>query len=188
MAQMGDRGYYVRLAPSTPSMVTGTRAGLGRDTMHFHHHRRRRFQFHVPASALVVLAIAGWFGWAQMQEGGARHQIQHAIDEARGAVENATTDPGMKRAALYFNEQYARDGHYTQMTDTELRDDAAADWGVGVTVNFCNDQAMVLQSLTGAGTSSRLLLRGVDLGDALGEHGCPLDYTNPLPWKLRTAG
>jgi hypothetical protein len=184
---MGDRGYYVRLASSTPTMVTGARTGLGRDTIQLHHHHRRRVQFHVPLSAVLVLAVGGWFGWAQLQEGGARHQIQHAIDEARGVVDRATSDPGMKRAALYFNSQYARDGHYTQMTDTELRDDAAADWGVGVSVQYCNDQAMVLQSLTGAGTVSRLLLRGIDVGDALGEHGCPLDYANPLPWKVPTA-
>jgi hypothetical protein len=185
---MGDRGYYVRLAPPTPSMVTGSRTGLGRDPIHVHHHRQRRTQFHVPLTALLVLAVAAWFGWAQLQEGGARRQIQHAIDSARGAVEHATSDPGMKRAALYFDAQYARDGHYTQMSDAALRDDASADWGVGVSVTYCNDQAMVLQSLTGAGTVSRLLLRGADLGDALGEHGCPLDYTNLAPWKPPASG
>jgi hypothetical protein len=185
---MGDRGYYVRLAPSTPSMGTGTRSGLGRDTMPLHHHHRRRFQFHVPVGAVLLLAVGGWFGWAHRLEGGARHQFQHAIDVARGVVDRATSDPGMKRAALYFNAQYTRDGHYTQLSDTELRDDAAADWGVGVTVTYCNDQAMVLQSLTGAGTVSRLLLHGTDLGDQLGEHGCPIDYTNPAPWEVPATG
>ncbi len=167
-------------------MVTGTRAGLGRDLMHVHHHRRS--QFHVSLGMVLVLAVAAWLGWAQLQEGGARGKIQHAIESARGAVEHATTDPGMKRAAVYFNSQYARDGHYTQMTDAALRDDEAADWGVGVSVTYCNDQAMVLQSLTGAGTVSRLLLRGIDFGDALGEHGCPVDYAHPAPWKVPKSG
>jgi hypothetical protein len=185
---MGDRGYYVRLAPSTPSMITGSRSGLGRDPIHVHHNHHRRPQFHVPLGALLVLAVAAWFGWAQLQEGGARRQIQHAIDSARGAVEHATTDPGMKRAALYFDEQYARDGHYTQITEAEQRDADGGDWGVGVTVNYCNDQALVLHSLTGAGTLSRLLYRGQDLGDALGEHACPSDYGNPVPWSLKRSG
>ncbi|MDQ1520348.1 MAG: hypothetical protein QOI55_1421 [Actinomycetota bacterium] len=177
-----DRGYFVRLAPppnATPT-AAGARAGLGGDGAR---PRRRRRHVHVPIG-IVVVAIAGaWFVWAQVHEGGARKEIQHAIDDARGAVEHATTDPGLKRAAIYFGAQYARDGKYTKLSDAALRDDTAADWGVGVTVLWCNEQAMVLQSMTGAGAVSRLLLQGQDAGNALGEHGCPADVTNPIPWK-----
>ena len=43
---------------------------------------------------------------------------------------------------------------------------------------------MVLTSLTGSGTISRLLLAGKDMGDVHGLQHCPADLTNPLPWKL----
>jgi hypothetical protein len=93
----------------------------------------------------------------------------------------------LKRAATYFNEQHARDGRYTDLSEAAQRADPDADWGVGVVVDWCNEQAMVLRSLTGSGTVSRLLLRGHDLGDASGEHACPSDYANPLPWHRRAA-
>jgi hypothetical protein len=177
-----DRGYFVRLAPppnETPS-AAGVRAGLGGDGAR----PRRRRRVHFPVGIVVAALVGAWFVWAQVHEGGARKEIESAIDRARGAVEHATTDPGLKRAEAYFDAQYARDGRYTKLSDGELRDDAGADWGVGVTVLWCNDQTMVLQSLTGAGAVSRLLVHGDDLGNALGEHGCPADVTNPLPWKL----
>jgi hypothetical protein len=126
--------------------------------------------------------------WAQLQDGGARGQIQHAIDEARGAVQKATTDPGLKQASTYFNQQYVRDGRYSELSESQQRDDASADFGVGVTIEYCNSQAVVLHSLTGAGTLSRLLLRGNDLGDQLGEHGCPPDLRTPTPWTLPARG
>ena len=44
---------------------------------------------------------------------------------------------------------------------------------------------MVLTSLTGSGTISRLLYAGEDLGDVHGLHHCPVDLTDPLPWKLK---
>jgi hypothetical protein len=71
------------------------------------------------------------------------------------------------------------------LSDTERETDPTADFGVGVTVELCNQQAVVLRSLTGAGTVSRLLLNGRDLGDAIGEHACPSDYARPTPWKVR---
>jgi hypothetical protein len=177
-----DRGYFVRIAPA-PDAAASTanpRAGLGGDGPS----RPARRRVHVPLGLVVLLALGGWLTWAQTREGGARAQIQHAIDNARGAVEKATTDPGMKRAATYFNEQYARDGKYQQWTEAQQRADPNVDWGVGVEVNYCNPQALVLHSLAGSGTISRLLLRGRDLGDAIGKHACPVDYENPVPWSV----
>jgi hypothetical protein len=178
-----ERGYFVRIAPTlgTPTTSADPRASIGGATTP---RRRHRHRLHVPVGFVVLLALGGWLAWAQTREGGARAQIQHAIDNARGAVENATTDPGMKRAATYFNEQYARDGRYVQWTEAQQRADPNVDWGVGVAVNFCNPQALVLHSLAGSGTVSRLLLRGHDLGDAVGKHACPVDYANPVPWNV----
>jgi hypothetical protein len=177
-----DRAYFVRIAlPPNATSAAGGRAGLGGDGGH---RRRRRRRIHIPVGFVVVVLVGAWFVWAQVQEGGARGQIQHAIDDARGAVQRASTDPGLRRAADYFNAQYAREGRYEQMSDSELRDDSSADWGVGVTVLWCNDNAMVLQSMTGAGSLSRLLLNGSSLGDVLGEHACPVDLSNPQPWRF----
>jgi hypothetical protein len=67
--------------------------------------------------------------------------------------------------------------------DADLRDDPDAGWGVGVTTKWCSNDAIVMQSLTGGGTISRLLLAGADYGDVHGKHDCPADLTNPLPWK-----
>jgi hypothetical protein len=166
---MGERDYFVRIGAPVPAPEP--------------RHRRRRV--HVPIGVVVIVFLAAWMLWAQSHAGGARAQIEHAIEKARGAVEHATTDPGLKRAAIYFNAQYERDGRYTSLSDAERGTDPAADWGVGVTVELCSPQVMVLRSLTGAGTVSRLLLSGRDLGDAIGEHACPSDYANPKPWTTQ---
>jgi hypothetical protein len=137
----------------------------------------------VPVGALVVLAIGGWFAWAQFAAGGATNEVHSAINKARTVVENATTDPGLKRASTFFNAQYARDGRYTELTDSQ-QNGPDTDWGVGVTVTMCNSQAMVLQGMTGAGAVSRLLVSGQDYGDVLGDQPCPVDIRNPRPWKV----
>jgi hypothetical protein len=138
----------------------------------------------VSGGLLVLVLAGGAFAWVQTREGGARAQLERAIDSARDAVQGATTDPGLKRAATYFNAQYARDGRYTNLTEAQQREDPDADWGVGVTVTTCGPHALVLQSLTGAGTVSRLLARGVDHGDVVGDHPCPADLAAPAPWKV----
>jgi hypothetical protein len=169
-----DRQYFVRL--DTPAETArATRTGPGRT-------RRRRV--HVPFGVVVIVLVAGWLLWAQGHEGGARGQIEGVIDRTRDAVKEATADPGLKRAAAFFDAQHAREGRYRQLTEVEQRTNPDADWGVGVVVEWCNDQAIVLRSLTGSGTISRLLLRGEDLGDALGEHACPSNYARPVPWRL----
>ena len=98
-------------------------------------------------------------------------------------MNDATTDPGLKRAANYYNQRYERDGAYPKVVEADLRDDPDAGWGVGVTTKWCSNDAIVLQSLTGGGTISRLLLAGADYGDVHGKEECPADLTHPLPWK-----
>jgi hypothetical protein len=163
---MGEREYFVRMGPPKAEPEA----------------RRRRRRAHVPLGVVVIVALAAWMLWAQAHEGGARGQIESAIERARGAVERATTDPGLQRATIYFNRQHERDGRYSSLTETERATGPAADFGVGVTVEVCTPHAVVLRSLTGAGTVSRLLFLGRDLGDARGEHACPSNYANPRPW------
>lgn len=127
----------------------------------------------------------GWIVWAQVdQNSAANRDIRNAINSARGAVEKASTDPSLKRAEIYFNDQFARTGAYPNLTDDQQHDNASTDFGVGVTVKWCNYQAVVLQSLTGSGSLSRLLMNGQSIGDVLGEHDCPASLQDPAPWKL----
>ena len=61
---------------------------------------------------------------------------------------------------------------------------SAAGVGIGVDVTWCSPRAIVLQGFTGSGTRSRLLLDGRDLGDVVGEVGCPATLEGPAPWVL----
>jgi hypothetical protein len=148
-------------------------SGAGRST-------RRRI--HVRPSAVLLLALAGWFAWASTTPGGASARVNSVIDRIRTVLDDATTDPGLKRAATYYNDWHAREGTYPKLSEEQMRDDPTAGWGVGVNVDWCGPHAIVLRSLTGNGTISRLLLNGVDLGDVTGTPGCPADLTNPEPW------
>ena len=60
----------------------------------------------------------------------------------RGDVAKVSADPDLATARQYFNAQYPRRSAYPQMTDSDL---AAAGIGVGVNVDWCNSQAVVIQ-------------------------------------------
>jgi hypothetical protein len=66
------------------------------------------------------------------------------------------------------------------MSESDL---AAAGIGVGVDVEWCSAQAVVIQGASGGGTVSRLLLAGHDLGELTGKFDCPADLAKPAPWK-----
>jgi hypothetical protein len=66
------------------------------------------------------------------------------------------------------------------MSDSDL---AAVGVGVGVNVEWCGTQAVVIQGAQGGATVSRLLLAGKDLGVQPAKYGCPTDLVNPEPWK-----
>ena len=102
---------------------------------------------------------------------------------ARDPAAAQSAPAGLKRAANYYNQRYTQEGAYPKVVAADLRDDPDAGWGVGVTTKWCSNEAIVLQSLTGGGTISRLLLAGEDYGDVHGKEACPVDLTNPLPWE-----
>jgi hypothetical protein len=148
------------------------------------HRRRHRSQWSVrPFPLVLLLALLGALGWASQTEGGISARVEDGIDWMRGVVEDAATDPGFKRATGYFNTRYANEGTYPFMSETDVQNDPAADWGVGIKVEWCTPQSMVLQSLTGGGTVSRLLVNGKTYGDADGAQDCPTDLANPLPFE-----
>jgi hypothetical protein len=187
---MGDhQGYFVQYGSqkhSAPAAVAG-REHLGNDHGPRPRRRRKR-QIARPIGIVLGVAAVGFFAWAQIApESAANHDIAGVIAKAKSAVENASTDPSLKRAALYYDQQYEVTGSYPVLSEDAQHDDPNTNFGVGVTVLWCTRNAVVLQSMTGAGSLSRLLLNGNEVGDVLGEHQCPADLSNPLPWKLPSA-
>ena len=78
--------------------------------------------------------------------------------------------------------RYEAEGSYPVMNESQLREDPAADWGVGIKVVWCTPNSMVLQSLTGGGTVSRLLVNGTTYGEAEGAQQCPGNLADPRPF------
>jgi hypothetical protein len=176
-------GYFVRLGTATATPEAPPTRFADDEHSSPPHKRRSRSQFKLRPLTIIGLVIVGWLVWAATTPGGVSARLESISDRIEGLVTDATTDPGLKRAANFYNEQYAREREYPQMSEADLRDDPDAGWGVGVTTKWCNKHAMVLESLTGSGTISRLLLNGEDYGDVHGKADCPTDLSNPLPWK-----
>ena len=132
----------------------------------------------LPVLAMILLA---WWLWAATTDGGVSARANDVVDSIRDVLSDATTDPGLKRAATYYDETYAREGSYPRLSEN---DESAAGVGVGVDVVWCSARAIVLQGFTGSGTKSRLLLDGRDLGDVPGAVGCPATFDPPAPWSL----
>jgi hypothetical protein len=179
-----DNGYFVRLGAATKEPAPPSHESYEPDEPR---HRKRRVRFKLRPLTLIGLILVGWLAWAATTPGGVKERLHDISNKLQSVVDDATTDPGLKRAATFYNDQYERTGTYPNLSEQDMRDDPDAGWGVGVTIEYCNPHAIVLQSLTGGGTISRLLLNGKDLGDVHGEQPCPNDLTNPLPWKATDA-
>jgi hypothetical protein len=180
-------GYFVRLdaAPSARhAPVARTAVAERPPSQPSPPRKKRRRPVRIRVLPLVLLALGGWAVYLQTKPGGVSGQVNDWIDKVRGNVEGASANPDLRRASEYFNAAYAKNGSYPAMTDDQLRDDPNAGFGIGVDTLYCNPQAMVLQSLTGSGTVSRLLLDGKDLGDVSGRIDCPTNFQDPKPWKL----
>jgi hypothetical protein len=179
--------YFVKLG-GEPYAGTGPdnhaiagRDGLGSSGPAPKRRRRRRPPGRVALIVIVVVGLGAWTYWAQQRPGGVSGTINGWISHVRGTVDSVSTDPDLSTARRYFNRQYAASNAYPQMTESDL---TAAGIGVGVNVELCTSQAVVLQGASGGGTVSRLLLAGHDLGELQGKFDCPVDLTKPEPWKL----
>src|ERR1700741_5313060 len=95
-------------------------------------HRRRHRRFRVSPLMIVGLVILGWVGWAATTPGGVQARIEGISDTLQGAVDDATTDPGLHRAAEYYNDRYEREGVSPDLSEDQIRDDPAAEFGLGV--------------------------------------------------------
>jgi hypothetical protein len=146
--------------------------------------RRRRRRFTIRPVGVVLVAVLGWVGWAYTTPGGPSARISSWIDHTRGVVDTASIGPGLHQTATYFDQLYAAEGSYPNLSETTIQEDPKAGFGLGMNFIWCNEQAVVLQAPTAGGTVSRLLIRGHDIGDVTSAAGCPANLAHPAPWKL----
>jgi hypothetical protein len=146
--------------------------------------RRRRRPITIRPVGLLLLALLAWVGWAYTTPGGPSARINDWIDQTRGDVAAASAGPGLRQTATYFNQLYATQGSYPNMSDTTIQQDPNAGFGLGMSFTWCSGQAVMLRSPTAAGSVSRLLVAGDDLGEVNGAQGCPVNLAKPSPWKL----
>jgi len=148
--------------------------------------RRRRRRITIRPVGVILLALLGWLGWAYTTPGGPNARISSWIDHTRGVVDSASVGPGLHQTATYFDQLYASQGSYPNMSDTAIQEDPNAGFGLGMKFTWCSGQAVVLQAPTAGGSLSRLLVGGHDLGDVSKVAGCPANLAHPAPWKLPT--
>ena len=178
-------GYFVRLGPA-PDRTRRRRATTSHDDDPPRPKKRQtRVNFRFRPLTLIGLLLLGWLGWAATTPGGVSARVHGISNKLQSLVDDATTDPGLKRAANYYNQRYTEQGAYPQLSEQDLRDDPDAGWGVGVDTEWCS------RGRDGAHEPHRerhdqpVALAGKDLGDVHGLHHCPADLTDPLPWKLK---
>ena len=130
----------------------------------------------------LVLGLGTWTLWASQRPGGVSGTVNGWISHVRGDVAKVSADPDLATARRYYNNQYSATNSYPRLSEADL---SAASIGVGVTVEWCSAQAVVIQGGSGGGTASRLLLAGHDLGELPNKYDCPIDLADPVPWKSR---
>jgi len=191
--------YFVRLDADPPAghaplghapvgAPVGTASGrftpVGREGLGAPARKRRRRRRPPSARAmlivLLVLGLGAWVGWARQRPGGVSGTVQGWVSHVRGEVAKVSSDPDFGKATKYLNSQYKLNHAYQQMSDSDL---AAVGVGVGVNVQWCSSQGVVVQGAQGGTTVSRLLDAGHDLGVQPAKFGCPADLTSPAPWK-----
>jgi hypothetical protein len=178
--------YFVKIGAETPvgqgssgRPPTG-REGLGAPGSPRRQRRRRGVRGRAVFLALLIVGVGTWAVWAQQQPGGISGTVSSWVASVRGDVAKVSADPDLAKARRYFNGQYQATSQYPNMSESDL---AAIGVGMGVTVDWCSAQAVVIQGAAGGGTASRLLLAGKDYGEIQGQFGCPNDLTHPAPWK-----
>jgi len=177
--------YFVRLdvdphaGQTTSDGALAGRAGLGSPGSRKRRPRRRTSGRSV-FIALLIVGVGAWTFWASQRPGGVSGTVNGFVSHVRGDVAKVSADPDIATARQFYKGQYQASKAYPQMTESDL---AAAGIGVGVTVDWCNAQAIVIQGADGGGTSSFLLVAGKDHGEVTGKYGCPTDPSHPAPWK-----
>jgi hypothetical protein len=179
--------YFVRLG-GEPSDGYGPkggapvgREGLGSSAPPRHRKRKRGQGGKRLMILLLIVAVGSWTYWASQRPGGVNGTVQSWVSNVRGDVASVSADPDFAKARQYYNEQYKLHGSYPVLSEADL---GGIGIGVGVSVQSCSEQAVVIQGASGGGTASRLLLAGRDLGELNGKYDCPTDLAHPSPWKM----
>jgi hypothetical protein len=149
--------------------------------------RRRKRPITIRPAGVLALVIVAWVAWAYTTPGGPSARINSWIDRTRNDVADVSLGPGLHHTADYFQQLYASQGSYPNMSDTQIQQDPNAGFGLSMRFSWCGPQAVVLQSLGAGGSVSRLLVAGKDLGNVSGAIGCPANLSAPLPWRLSNA-
>jgi len=150
--------------------------------------RRSRRRHEIRPAAVLILLVAAWVAWAYTTPGGPSARIQGWIDHTRTDVADVSLGPGLHKTANYFNQLYATQGRYPQLSETQLQEDPNAGFAINMGYQWCSPAAVVLTSAAAGGQVSRLLVGGRDLGNVSGSYGCPANLSKPLPWRLPKAG
>ena len=120
--QSQDRsGYFVRLG-TTVTTDTPTRYG-DEEELPAPRKPRRRTSFRLRPLTVIGLVLLGWLAWAATTPGGVNARLESISDRIQNLVNDATTDPGLKRAANYYNQRYTQEGAYPKVVAADLRDD-----------------------------------------------------------------
>ena len=120
-----DSGYFVRLGPATTE-AAAPRYDDRDDDPPRPKKRRTRVNFRLRPLTLIGLLLLGWLGWAATTPGGVSARVHGISNKLQSLVDDATTDPGLKRAANYYNQRYAEQGSYPELSEQDLRDDPDA--------------------------------------------------------------
>lgn len=180
--------YFVRLdvdppgghAPAGPDGHAPVgREGLGAPGRK-RHRRRRRLSGRAVLITFLVIGLGTWVVWAQQRPGGVSGTVNGWISKVRGDVAKVSSDPDFAKAQRFYNAQYSTTHVYPNMSDSDL---AAVGIGIGINVDWCSAQAVVIQGAQGGTTVSRLLESGKDLGVQPAKYDCPADLSDPAPWK-----
>ena len=185
-------GYFVRLDVDPPAgrapsgRPTARHAPAGREGLGTpgrpRHRRRRRLTGRAVFFTLVLVGLGWWTVWASQRPGGVSGTVNGWVENVRGDVAKVSADPDLAKARRYYNAQYSTTHAYPQLSESDL---TAIGVGVGVNVQWCSAQAVVIQGAAGGGSVSRLLLSGKDLGEVPAKADCPASLVDPAPWKRR---
>jgi len=180
--------YFVRMTPEAPPTGQGApgraarkaRERIDSRTPGAKRRRRRQFSGRRVFLAILILGVGSWTYWASQRPGGVSGTVHGWIDHVRGDVAQVSADPDAAKARRYYQSQFSTTGAYPQMSDSDL---ASVGIGIGVSVDWCSTQAVVIQGATGGGFTSRLLVGGKDFGEVTGRVNCPLNLAEPAPWS-----
>jgi hypothetical protein len=143
---------------------------------------RRRRRLELPWVRLgLLVAVAGFAIWGTTTPGGVSARAEDAWRWLQGKVDEVAADPELKRAETLLDGWYDRAGRYPDRASFDP-DDPEYALPVGLSIEFCSARHVVLSSLTGRGTVSRLLVDGERVGDVDGNPGCPVDPDLPERW------